>query len=114
MTVKEYFLRWTFIKINALVVCLMYWRYHAVTLWPQWEEKLLNMYTLRGDSLSVERWRNLWEAKLLPPPRERDSDVPTSCNKMDTNAPKTRRWSGRSRTLRLASNGDHPVSDICC
>lgn len=47
------------------------------------------------DILLIEVWRNLWKEKLLPPPREHDTDVPATCIDVDTNAPKTKRGTER-------------------
>lgn len=70
----------------------------------------VDMYTLVGKSLFVGVWRKLWKENFMSPPKEKDTDVPTSCNTVETNAPKTKKRSGRPRTVRIPSQGEQPVS----
>lgn len=70
----------------------------------------VDIYPLIGKILFVESWKNLWNENIMPPPKERDTDVPKTCHSVDTNVPKTKRGSGRPRTLRIPSQGEYPVS----
>lgn len=72
----------------------------------------VDMFILVGECLDRRVWEDLWGENVLPPPNERDSDVPVSYTSVDTNAPKIRRGSGRLRTVRIPSAGEHPVSIV--
>ncbi|CAE6075136.1 unnamed protein product [Arabidopsis arenosa] len=67
----------------------------------------LDIYSLIGKYAFVSEWRKLWTEHILPPPKERDTEVPVDISQVDVNAPKTKRPSGRPRTVRIPSQGEH-------
>ncbi|KAG7548439.1 Zinc finger SWIM-type [Arabidopsis suecica] len=67
----------------------------------------VDIYSLVGKYAFVSEWRKLWTEHILPPPKERDTEVPLDISQVDVNAPKTKRPSGRPRTVRIPSQGEH-------
>lgn len=71
----------------------------------------VDIYSKVGRCWFVEEWRKLWTEMILPPPNEEDTAVPGAVNPVDVNAPNTSRGAGRPRTVRIPSQGEHPVRE---
>ncbi|XP_020877644.1 uncharacterized protein LOC110227537 [Arabidopsis lyrata subsp. lyrata] len=67
----------------------------------------VDIYSLIGNYAFVTEWRKLWRAHILPPPKEKDTEVPNVVSEMVVNPPKTRRPGGRPKTVRIPSRGEY-------
>lgn len=70
----------------------------------------VDIYSLVGEYCMVEEWRKLWREMILPPAREKNVDLPVQLTEVSMNPPKTKRGSGRPRTVRIPSQGEQSVS----
>ncbi|CAE6187971.1 unnamed protein product [Arabidopsis arenosa] len=71
----------------------------------------VDIYSLIGNYAFVTEWRKLWRAHILPPPKEKDMEVPNVVSEVVVNPPKTRRPGGRPRTVRIPSRGEYQVTN---
>ncbi|CAE6118129.1 unnamed protein product [Arabidopsis arenosa] len=70
----------------------------------------VDIYSLVGNYAFVTEWRKLWREHILPPPKEKDTEVPNTISEVVVIPPKTRRPGGRPRTVRIPSQGEQQVS----
>ncbi|CAE5956850.1 unnamed protein product [Arabidopsis arenosa] len=66
----------------------------------------VDIYSLVGNYAFVTEWRKLWREHILPPPKEKDTEVPNTISEVVVIPPKTRRPGGRPRTVRIPSQGE--------
>ncbi|KAG7559058.1 MULE transposase domain [Arabidopsis thaliana x Arabidopsis arenosa] len=71
----------------------------------------VDIYSLIGNYAFVTEWRKLWRAHILPPPKEKDTEVPNVVSEVVVNPPKTRRPGGRPKTVRIPSRGEYQVTN---